>query len=146
MISEMIIRKFLFPAVLILTVLCSLEAQGQKVVSSDSSYILIQNKTIVISDNDFETKLPFAILFPMFNKKRTYVTNLSQINLIGKLRKPEGIKKLLLNDKEVSFSKEGLFFKVLDLSSGKNILHIKVVPENGKTVIVNFFIQRSEEG
>ncbi|MCD6202248.1 MAG: hypothetical protein J7K46_10630 [Bacteroidales bacterium] len=142
----MIIRKFLFSAILILTVLCSPGALGQKVVSSDSSYILVQNNTIIISNNDFETKLPFAILFPMFNKKRTYVTNVSQINLIGKLRNPGEIKKLYLDDKEVVFSEEGLFFKIIDVSPGKNMLHIQVIPKSGKTLIVNFFILRPDEG
>ncbi len=142
----MIIRKIFFPAILILLIFCSSEAQGQKVVSSDSSYILVQNATIVIPDNDFKTKLPFTILFPMFNGKRTYVTSLNQINLIGKLRKPGEIKKFFIDDKELAFSEEGLFFKVLDLSPGKNVLQVKVVPKKGKTLIVNFFIQRTEEG
>ncbi len=133
--------------ILFFSVVYSVEVQAQdkKVVSSESSYILIQNNTTVIPDDDFKTELPFSILFPMFNSKRAYGTNLNQINLIGKIKKPEEYKKLYLNNKEVPFSEEGLFFKVLDLSPGKNVLQIKVVPKKGKTLIVNFFIEVTKE-
>ncbi len=133
--------------ILFFSVVYSVEVQAQdkKVVSSESSYILIQNNTTVIPDDDFKTELPFSILFPMFNSKRAYGINLNQINLIGKIKKPEEYKKLYLNNKEVPFSEEGLFFKVLDLSPGKNVLQIKVVPKKGKTLIVNFFIEVTKE-
>ncbi len=141
----MILRgRFLF-VVLLLIPFFAVQGQEKKEITSESSYILIQNATTVIADDDFETELPFAILFPMFNKKRTYITNLSQINLIGKIKKPEEVKKLYLNEKEVPFSEEGLFFKVIDLSSGKNILAVKLVPKTGKTLLVNFFIEQTNE-
>ena len=134
--------------ILFFLAICSANVLGQKekVVSSESSYILIQNNTTTITDDDFKTELPFSILFPMFNNKRTFGTNLNQINLIGKIKKAEEYKKLYLNNKEVPFSEEGLFFKVLDLSPGKNVLQVKVVPKKGKTLIVNFFIELTKEG
>ena len=144
----MILRNISFFSVLILFSFYSsaVLGQGEKVISSDSSYILIQNNAIVVLDHDFETKLPFAIVFPMFNKKRVYVTDLSQINLIGKIKDPENVRKLYLNDQKLSFSYLFLFFKVIDVSPGKNILHMKLVPKSGKTLIVNFFIQRPGKG
>ncbi len=132
----------------IFIVIVPFELFGQekvKVVSSDSSYVLIQNNTIVIADDDFTSELPFAILFPMFTNKRNFSTDLDQINLIGKIKDPAATKQLFLGDKEIPFSEEGLFFKVIDLSPGKNILTFKVVPKKGRKIIVNFFIQRTKE-
>ena len=123
----------------------ALFGQKKTVVSSDSAYVLIQNSSIVISDDDHTTELPFAILFPMFSKKRTYNTDLTQINLIGKIKKPEDTKQLFINNKNIPFSEEGLFFKVIDISPGKNVLRFRVVPQKGRSIIVNFFIRRIEE-
>jgi hypothetical protein len=122
-----------------------LAGQEKVKVSSDSAYVLIQNNTIVIADDDYTSELPFAILFPMFSKKRNYSTNLAQINLIGKIKKPQETRQIFLNDQNISFSEEGLFFKVLDVAPGKNVVRFKIVPKKGKSVIVNFFIQRTEE-
>ena len=137
-------KLFSFFFLFILFFSFDLAGQEKVKVTSDSSYVLIQNNTIVIADDDFTSELPFAILFPMFNKKRVYSTDLAQINLIGKIKKPEDAKQFFLNDQSISFSEEGLFFKVLDVAPGKNVLRFKVVPKTGRSVIVNFFIQRAE--
>ena len=138
--------RFISVVFLFLVIFSSgLSAQEKIRVSSDSSYVFIQNNNIVIADDDYDTELPFAILFPMFSKKRNYATNLGQINLIGKIKEPGKTKQILINDKNISFSEEGLFFKVIDVAPGKNVLRFKVVPQKGRAVIVNFFIHRTEE-
>lgn len=137
-----------FSVVLVFLMIVSFDLSGQQEkikVSSDSSYVLIQNSTIVIADDDFTSELPFAILFPMFTNKRSYSTDLNQINLIGKIKEPAKTKQILLNNKDLPFSEEGLFFKVVDLSPGKNILSFMVVPKKGRKIVVNFFITRTEE-
>jgi len=136
---------FSFLLVFLLIFSFDLSAQEKVLVSSDSSYVLIQNNTLTVADNDYSTELPFAILFPVFSKKRIHNTNLSQINLIGKVKNPAGTKQILLNNEVISFSEEGLFFKVLDITPGKNILRFKFIPSKGRTLRVNFFIVRSED-
>ncbi len=138
-------KFFSFLLIFLLIISFDLSAQEKVLVSSDSSYVLIQNNTITIADDDYTSELPFAILFPMFNKKRIYSTNLSQINLIGKVKNPAGTKQILLNNEVLPFSEEGLFFKVLDIAPGKNILHFKFKPSKGRTLRVNFFILRAED-
>jgi len=136
--------RFISVALLFLAIFSvDLSAQGKVRVSSDSSYVFIQNNNIVIADDDLDAELPFAILFPMFSKKRVYVTDLGQINLIGKIKEPEKTKEIMINDESVSFSEEGLFFKVIDVAPGKNVLRFKVIPQKGRAVIVNFFIRRT---
>jgi len=119
--------------------------QEKEVISSEPAYILVQNNMFIIPDNDYKIKLPFTILFPIFNNKRTYVTNISQINLIGKINNTEDVNQLFIDSQSLLFSEDGLFFKIIDLSPGKNVLQIKVVPIIGKSLVVNFFIERTKE-
>ena len=51
------------------------------IISSESSYIKIQNKTTIIANDDFTSPLPFTIVYPKFAKDRSLVTEVNQINL-----------------------------------------------------------------
>ena len=114
---------------------------GQEtIISSETSSITISNKTIVVAEDDLDFPLPFTILYPTFDEKRSFISLVNQINLIGKLDFPETINQILINDEEIEFTEKGLFFKVIDLSERKNNLHIKVVPKYGKIIIVKFVI------
>ncbi|MEA1896087.1 MAG: hypothetical protein U9N53_00325 [Bacteroidota bacterium] len=114
---------------------------GQEtIISSETSSITINNKTIIVSDNDLDFSLPFSLLYPTFDEKRSFVSTVNQINLIGKLNFPENIGQILINDEETEFTEKGLFFKVIDLSEGKNDLYIKVTPKYGKIIIVKFVL------
>lgn len=132
--------KELFTAV-ITFVFLSLCSFGQEtIISSKVSTITINNKTFIVAEDDFNFPLPFTILYPTFDEARSFVSLVNQINLIGKFDYPENIYQILLNDVEVEFTENGLFFKVIDLSEGKNDLYIKVVPKYGKIIIVRFII------
>ena len=114
---------------------------GQEtIISSETSSISINNKTVIVSDNDLDFPLPFTILYPTFDENRSFISFVNQINLIGKLDFPENINQILINDEEIEFTEKGLFFKVIDMSEGKNDLYIKVIPKYGKIIIVKFFL------
>lgn len=133
-------KKVVYLLLLFLFTICPILKGQTNVISSKSSYILIRNDTTVIADNDLKTPLPFIIAFPVFDKKRSFISNVDQINVVGKIKNPEGTKQLFFNRDEVKFSGEGLFFKILNLSPGKNILRIRVIPKTGKITIVHFFV------
>ena len=114
---------------------------GQEtIISSETSSITISNKTIVVAEDDLDFPLPFTILYPTFDEKRSFISLVYQINLIGKLDFPENTNQILINDEEIEFTEKGLFFKVIDLSEGKNDLYIKVIPKYGKIIIVKFLL------
>ena len=112
----------------------------ETIISSEAASITINNITVVVSENDLDFPLPFTILYPTFDEKRSFVSNINQINLIGKLDFPENTDQILINDEKLDFTEKGLFFKVIDLSEGKNDLYLKVISRNGKIIIVKFTI------
>ena len=111
------------------------------IISSESSYIKIQNKTTIIAGDDLTTPLPFTIVYPKFARDRSLVTEVNQINLIGKLADLQNTRQIFINNEEIEISKEGLFFKVIDLVPGKNNSRIKTVLKSGKIIIVNFTLE-----
>ena len=114
---------------------------GQEtIISSETSSIKIDNKTTVVAEDDFDFPLPFTVLYPTFDEKRSFISLVNQINLIGKLDSPENISQILINDQEIEFTEKGLFFKIIDLSERKNDLNFKVIPKFGKIIIVRFSI------
>jgi len=147
--SEMRIPIKVFLATVVTFILFSNLLSGQgTVISSEASYIIIKNNTTVIPEDDMTTPLPFIIVYPKFTntKKRTFITEANQINIIGKLNNTENTTQVFINNSEVDFSSEGLFFKIIDLFPGKNILNIKVIPKAGKIIIVRFIVDYKGEG
>jgi len=110
-------------------------------ISSESSYIKIHNNFVEIEKDDLTTPLPLTIVYPKFAKDRSIVSEVDQINLIGKLTDPLNTTQVFINNKETKISKEGLFFEVIDLSPGTNILNIKTNLKTGKTIVVKFYLE-----
>ena len=132
--------RILFRAIILSFMITTWSFGQEAIISSEAASISINNKTIVVSEDDLDFPLPFTIQYPTFTKERTFVSTVNQVNLIGKLNHPGSIDHVLINDEELDFTEKGLFFIVIDLLEEKNDLYIKVSPRYGKIIIVKYII------
>jgi len=110
----------------------SLHAQ-QTTISSEETYISLSTISDTKSIIDTNGISNFTIIYPKFNTDLVYISEYEVINFIGKLQDIENIQSVLLNDKEIDWSKDGLFGEMLNLELGNNKLSLRIIYSDGSS-------------
>lgn len=142
-----------FSKIVILTLICitgllNTPVFGQdEVFSSQPSYIVLRNKVVEVSETNMDFHLPFTILYPKSysTNERIFNSDADKLNIIGKLEVPEHTSHLYINKEEIDFSEGGMFFKIVELTPGRNVFTITHIPDYGKTVIAKILINYIQE-
>lgn len=121
---------FLFTGLLVLNTASIAQAQNNT-ISSPEAFISLSSNSALKSTIDTSEVLAFTIIYPKFNTNLVYISEYEVINFIGKLHNIENIQSVLLNDKEIEFSKDGLFGEMLNLELGKNKLTLRLIFSDG---------------
>ena len=120
----------LFFGILILNLGYNGHAQ-ETTISSKESYISFPNNLETKSTIDTSGIANFTIIYPKFNTDLVYISEYEVINFIGKLQDIENIQSVLLNDKKIEWSKDGLFGEMLNLELGNNKLSLRIIYSDG---------------
>lgn len=109
-------------------------------ISSQKSFIKLSDNTIPVSKKDTSNVSAFTIIYPKFSNERVHISEYEEVNFIGKLYDIHLVRALLFNEKEIEWSKDGLFGEAVKLDPGDNNLTIKVIFSNGRENVSHFQI------
>ena len=132
--------------ILVLNFDYNLHAQ-QTTISSEESYISFSTISDTESTIDTTGISNFTIIYPKFNSDLVFISEYEVINFIGKLQDIENIQSVLLNDKEIEWSKDGLFGEMLNLELGNNKLILRIIYSDGsfnETDLMINYISRND--
>ncbi|MDX2444973.1 MAG: hypothetical protein QNK30_14345 [Bacteroidales bacterium] len=118
-------------------------------ISSQKSFIKLSDNTIPASKKDTSNVSAFTIIYPKFSNDRVHISEYEEVNFIGKLYDIHLVRTLLFNEKEIEWSKDGLFGEAVKLDPGDNNLTVKVVYSNGIENVSHFqirYVSRSVSG
>ena len=119
----------------------SVISYGQKkIISSERSYIKINNVASTLTDNDKTTSLPFIVVYPKFSTQKKFESLVGQINFIGKLTDTTGVVAAYINETKAELSSDGIFWEAMNLLDGENTITITIIYRSGKVVKVDFYI------
>ena len=112
--------------------------QAQNRVSSGKAWIHINNESVEEVRVEDNTAPIIKIMSPKISEDEIYITQKSEINLLGKITDDiSGINRIFINTEKYELSKDGLFMQNIQLENGINTINIFAVDNSDNITSLN---------
>jgi hypothetical protein len=136
------IAQVLGGAFILILIQSVFSVQAQDRVSSGKAWIHINNEPaeeVNLKDN---TAPLIKIMSPKILDNEKYVTNKSEINLLGKITDDiSGINRIFINTEKFELSGDGLFMQNIRLENGVNTINIVAVDNSDNIASLNLQVE-----
>ncbi len=123
--------------------MCVVENDIKTVISFDISYLNI-SPVYLFKDEKDKTPPQIWISYPPNMQNSVFKTSENIINITGNVLDDNGVRSLLLNNKEVPIDNNGKFLMKFPLTPGDNFVKIEVTDINDNTAVRKFNIIRRD--